>query len=122
MLYININREYAFKDEVYCVRYIDYTKFSFMKRICKKVWKEDCLFESGIDFSDGIFFYFLKYDNMNVPFDMKVDEDINNTFGNELIMDFKKNNIIEKIKNSVDIPLEKDIIDRLFDEVQEKLK
>lgn len=122
MLYININKEVCFSDIVYGIQYIDYPRFSFVKRISKKIDMKEYFLEEGIDFSNDIFFYSVKYDKFGNAYDMKIEKE-DNFFCNakRLIDEFKVNNLKEELKSNVDSLKEKNIIDRFFLELEEKL-
>lgn len=122
MLYININKEVCCNNIVYGIQYIDYPRFSFVKRISKKIDMKEYFLEEGIDFSNDIFFYSVKYDKFGNAYDMKIEKE-DNFFCNakRLIDEFKVNNLKEELKSNADSLKEKNIIDRFFLELEEKL-
>ncbi len=122
MLYININKEVCCNDVVYGIQYIDYPRFSFVKRISKKIDMKEYLFEEGLDFSNDIFFYSVKYDKLGNAYDMKIEKgDSLFDSAKRLIDEYKVNNLMEKLKSNADDLKEKTIIDRFFLELQERL-
>lgn len=123
MLYININKEVCKNDTTYSIQYIDYPRFSFVKRVSKKISLKEYLFEEGFDFSNDIFFYSVKYDQSGKAYDMKIERD--GDFlkkANGLIAEFKINNIKEKLNLKADSLKENEIINRFFLELLEKCK
>ncbi len=122
MLYININESITIGNSVYSLNYIDCPDFTFIKRISKSELKKDVYYEMGIDFSESTYFYSQKYQEGKEAYDTEmIDLSEAKKQCKELIQEFRELSLIKKIQERMTNEFEKEILERLFKEIEEKV-